>query len=298
MNIQNAAKQFYDYSIFIKGFAKATIKRYKLVIDFYCKITGVTEVEHATQASVRELLYYGRSQRNWSSNTAIVFHKSLMVFFRWCIQQGYLVENPVAGIEKPHLEQKLPQKLTRQNALRMLEIIYNYSWKNRFLRERNHAMFATFIFAGLRKSELLNLRYADVDIENLTIFIRQGKGSKDRIVPMSMTLAEILKRYLEERKKLIITCAEFFTSSTRNQGLTDDGLKHIVDHIKAVSGIAFSVHKLRHTFATLMLEGGCDIYALSKMMGHSDIKTTTIYLAATTEHLKAQIMKHPLNSVS
>ena len=63
------------------------------------------------------------------------------------------------------------------------------------------------------------------------------------------------------------------------------------------SGIIFSVHKLRHTFATLMLEGGCDIYSLSKMMGHSDIKTTTIYLAASAEHLRSQMTKHPLNDL-
>jgi site-specific recombinase XerD len=63
------------------------------------------------------------------------------------------------------------------------------------------------------------------------------------------------------------------------------------------SKIKFTIHKLRHTFATLMLEGGCDIYSLSKMMGHTDIKTTTIYLAASAEHLRGQMMKHPLNDL-
>ena len=108
---------------------------------------------------------------------------------------------------------------------------------------------------------------------------------------------EILLRYIDERKRLHKTCPEFFASLTHNAGLTVDGLDHVVDDLKRESKIKFSVHKLRHTFATLMLEGGCDIYSLSKMMGHSDIKTTTIYLAATAEHLRGQITKHPLNDI-
>jgi site-specific recombinase XerD len=176
-------------------------------------------------------------------------------------------------------------------------VVYNYPYDYKFLRYRNHAIFSTFLFAGLRKKELLKLKYADVDIENLSIFVNQGKGSKDRVVPMSYTLAQSLKRYLEERKKLNKTCPEFFVSLNRNMGFTNTGLRNLVRKIKATSKINFTVHKLRHTFATLMLEGGCDIFSLSRMMGHSDIKTTTIYLAASAEHLRSQMTKHPLNDL-
>jgi site-specific recombinase XerD len=76
---------------------------------------------------------------------------------------------------------------------------------------------------------------------------------------------------------------------------TKSGIKRLDKKISKTSGIKFSLHKPRHTFATLMLEGGCDIYSLSRMMGHSDIKTTTIYLAASAEHLREQMLKHPMN---
>ena len=206
-------------------------------------------------------------------------------------------KNPIVDIEVPKLEKKLPVRLTKQSALRLLEVVYNYPYNNKFLRSRNHAIFATFIFAGLRKQELLNLKFADVDIENLTLFVRQGKGNKDRIVPISYTLAQSLKRYTDERKRLNKTCPEFFASLTLNRGYSNDGLKRLVAQMSEASGITFSVHKLRHTFATLMLEGGCDIYSLSRMMGHSDIKTTTIYLSASVQHLRGQITKHPLNDM-
>jgi site-specific recombinase XerD len=174
-------------------------------------------------------------------------------------------------------------------------VVYNYPYTYTYQRYRNHAVFATFIFTGLRRKELLSLRFADVDLENKSIFVNQGKGGKDRVIPICSTLNGVLVRYLEERRRLKKTCPEFFTSLNRDGGFTNEGLKRVVDLFNKRSGIKFNVHRLRHTFATLMLEGGCDIFSLSKMMGHSDIKTTTIYLAASAEHLRGQMMKHPMN---
>jgi len=297
MDIEILLLKFYDYSSFVKGYSKATIARYKSVVGFYTRFTGVSKIEEVTEKSVKEFLLYGRSTRHWKPNSFISFNISLRVFFAWCVKEGYLKSNPTDDVEVPKVEKKLPPKLTKQDTLRLLEVVYNYPYDYKFLRYRNHAIFSMFIFAGLRKKELLHLRCVDVDIENLSIFINQGKGSKDRIIPMSYTLAQTLKRYKEERKRLNKTCPEFFTSLNRNQGYTESGLKRLTIQMVNASGLNFSIHKLRHTFATMMLEGGCDIYSLSRMMGHSDIKTTTIYLAASAEHLRSQIVKHPLNNL-
>lgn len=295
MDIQIAARKFYDYSTYIRGYSPNTVKRYVSVVNYYCREGGITELEQVNEENVRNMFYNGRTEKNWTANTFITFHKSLVVFFRWCVDNGLMETNPAEKVETPKREKRIPPKLTKQQALRLLEVVYNYPYDYKFLRHRNYAMFATFIYAGLRKSELLHLKYADIDLENLTIFIRQGKGSKDRIVPMSYTLAEILKKYISERQRLNKTCPELFASLNRNMGFTDIGMKRLVEKMRKAAGIDFTVHRLRHSFAVLMLEGGCDIYSLSKIMGHADIKTTTIYLAASTEHLRKQIIKHPLN---
>jgi len=250
MDIQILAQKFYDYSDFIRGYSKDTIKRYRQVINFYSRFAKIEDINQVND-----------------------------------------------DIEVPKLEKRLPPKLTKQDATRLLEVVYNYPYQYHFLRYRNHAVFSIFLFAGLRKKELINLKLMDVDIENMSIFIRQGKGSKDRVVPMSYKLAESLKHYLAERNRLRKTCPEFFTSLNRNLGFTDSGIKRLVEKIKKSSEIDFTIHKLRHTFATLMFEGGCDIYSLSRMMGHSDIKIIMIYLAASAEHLRSQIVKHPLNDL-
>lgn len=296
MDIQQITNEFYDYCIYFRGYKPATIKRYIYVLRVFFAFAHIEAVHDITEEKVRSLFFHGRTERKWSANTFLVFYKSLKVFFAWCFKQGHLAVNPIAGIEKPRLEKRLPPKLTKQDALKLLEIVNNYQWPHPYLRYRNHAIFATFVFAGLRLKELLNLKLTDVDLENMTIFINQGKGGKDRLVPICMQLKDILSKYLLERKKLHKTCSAFFVSLHRNVSFTESGMKNLVVQIRKASGLSFSVHKLRHTFATLMLEGGCDIYSLSRMMGHSDINTTTIYLYATTEHLRQQIAKHPLNS--
>lgn len=297
MDIQTAAQKFYDYSLYIRGYSHATIRRYKYVIDLYCRLEKISLVSEVTHENVRALFFHGRTVRHWTTATYIVFYKSLSVFFKWCIDEKLMTSNPILGIEKPKLEKKLPPKLNRHDAIKLLEIIDNYPYTSRFLRYRNHAMFAMFIFAGLRLNELLKLRYSDVDISNSTLFIRQGKGNKDRIIPISPQLKQSLERYLHERLAANKTCVQFFTSSTCNSAFSESGMKRLVLKLRHASGISFTIHRLRHTFATLMLEGGCDIYSLSQMMGHSDIRTTTIYLAASTEHLRSQISKHPLSSL-
>lgn len=295
MDIRSLGEQFCDYSRYIRGYSPDTIHRYRATLRLLQRRMQIDQIEECTGQNVREFFFKGRVERHWSPGSFITYHKSLVVFFRWCVEQGHLVANPTDGIEVPKSVKALPPKLGKQDAVRLLESVQNYPYPYTFQRFRNHAIFATFLYAGLRKSELLQLQVVEVDLEGRSIFIRRGKGSKDRIVPMSAVLVGILRAYRVERERLNKTCPEFFTSLNRDMGLTAEGLKRLVECMREATGIRFTVHRLRHTFATLMLEGGCDIYSLSKMMGHSDIKTTTIYLAATAEHLRGQMAKHPLN---
>ncbi len=297
MDIEILSQNFCDYSVSIKGYSKNTIRRYRTMTSSFCRLANVKNIEQITDENVRAVFYNGRLERKWSVNTYIAYRKSLLVFFRWCVKQGYMEKNPIIDIEVPKMEKRLPTKLTKQDSLKLLELVYNYPYDYKFLRYRNHAIFSMFIFAGLRKQELLSLNFTDVDTDNLTIFVQQGKGGKDRIIPMSFTLAQSLKRYKDERKRLNKVNPEFFCSLRGNVGFTINGLQKLVEQMRVSFKIPFTIHKLRHTFATLMLEGGCDIYSLSKMMGHSDINTTTIYLYASAEHLRSQMTKHPMNDL-
>jgi site-specific recombinase XerD len=294
MNIALLLEEFCQHSLHLRGVSSQTTKRYREHISYFYQYSEITLASEITRKKVLSFFIYGRAERHWKPRTYRTYYMSLMVFFRWCVQESHMEVNHADDMELPQIEKSLPKGLNQQTAIRLLEFVYNYPYAHPYQKFRNHAIFAMFIFAGLRKSELLNLNYGDIDAENLTIFVRRGKGAKDRIIPMSSVLAQILKRYLIERKRKNRTCPTYFTSSKKDCRFTEHGLKHLTKKLKKVSGISFTIHALRHTFATLMVEGGCDIYSLSKMMGHSDIKTTTIYLSASVEHLREQIIKHPL----
>jgi len=296
MNIELLQEDFCHYAKYIRGVSDNTVKRYRENISNFSSSAQISHISEVNEKKVLSFFLEGRVAKNWKTTTYKTYFMSLLVFFRWCVKHNYLDKNYVEGLELPKGSKSLPKKLTRQEAFKLLEITFNYPYTQKYLRYRNHALFSMFLFTGLRKSELLKLKLTDVDIQNQSVFVK-GKGDKDRIIPLSTTLVHSLDNYLRERKKQNKTCPEFFTSSNRNQGFTDSGLKRLIIKMRKATGITFKTHELRHTFATLMLEGGCDIYSLSKMMGHSDIKTTTIYLSATAEHLRSQVIKHPLNAL-
>lgn len=298
MDFEILAQQFYEESQFINGYTQATIRRYKYVLSSYQRYSGIRNINEITVDNVRALFLYGRTQKHWQVNTFLVFHKSLKVFFNWLVKRSLLASNPVVEIELPKLEKRLLRGLPKNEAIRLLEVVLNYPYENEFQRYRNHAIFSTYVFAGLRLHELLNLRVTDVDLENRTIFVNQGKGSKDRMVPISFPLAQSLKRYAAERKKAGKTCPELFASTYKNMSFTQVGLRRLVIQIRKASGIKFSIHTLRHTFATLMLEGGCDIYVLSQLLGHSNIVITTLYLSASAGLMQTHMAKHPLNNAN
>lgn len=296
MKIQLLLEQFCHDSKYMRGVSHATTKRYQENISNFMNSTGISQTREINEKLMYQFFLDGRVHKNWKSQTFRTYFMSLLVFFRWCVKHNHLEENYVKNIQLPKNDKTLPKKLTKQEASKLLEISFNYPYTQKYVRYRNYALFSMFLFAGLRKNELLKLKLTDVDIENQTIFVK-GKGNKERIVPMNSKLTFALDRYLDYRKASKKTCSEFFTSSNRNQGFTESGLKRLILLMRKELKIHFKIHELRHTFATLMLEGGCDIYSLSKMMGHSDIKTTTIYLSATAEHLRSQIVKHPLDTI-
>lgn len=287
---------FCDYLSMIKNYQKTTVKSYQNTFQsFHTALPDMDRADQVSPIHAQQFFFWGRSERKWKPATFVTHHKHLNVFYAWAVKNGVAASNPFTGIEKPRMERKLPTRLSRQQAMDLLSAAANLKYEYKFLGFRNHAIFAMFLYCGLRKHELLKLTCADVDLENLIICVRQGKGNKDRVVPMPYPLKSILDRYAAERTRLGKTCPQFFASLNRDCGFTDSGLKRLVDKVIKATGINFYPHMLRHTFATLMIEGGCDIYSLSKMLGHNDIKTTTIYLSASVEHLRAEMTKHPLN---
>ena len=145
--------------------------------------------------------------------------------------------------------------------------------------------------AGLRLSELRNLAIADLNTVEGTIHIRDGKGRKDRLVPIHPQLSPYLKKWLFECQKKRGNSEYVFTSLRSPKRLTIKNIYAIIQHLRKDCDVHFTPHQLRHTFARLSLEAGLHPYQLKEILGHSQITTTEIYMSISDKNLKESFGK-------
>jgi len=216
-------------------------------------------------------------------------------FFKWLCRKYYITANPAADLELPKVEKRLPrQVLTAHEA----EQILNQPDLATPIGQRDRAVLEILYSTGMRRKELTGLRLYDFDLERGTVMIREGKGKKDRLLPLGARAAAWLNKYLEEaRSKLVVEPDErevFLCVSGR--GLTLGVLGNLVHHYVKASGVgkAGSCHLFRHAMATLMLENGADLRYVQQMLGHARLNTTEIYTHVNIRKLiEVHQLTHP-----
>ena len=209
----------------------------------------------------------------------------LRSFYRHLRRTGVLTTDPTAHLRAPKQGRKLPQVLSRDEVAELLR--QPRGTEPAALRDR--ALLETMYACGLRASEAIDLEVGDVDLED-GILRARGKGSKERLVPVGSAAARALTAYLQRGRARLVGDrweARLFVNQ-RGAGLSRQGLYKIVQRHAASAGLAskMSPHTLRHSFATHLLAGGCDLRSLQEMLGHADIATTQLYTHLSAERLK------------
>jgi integrase/recombinase XerD len=209
----------------------------------------------------------------------------LRSFYRHLRREGILEHDPTAELRAPRKGQRLPQVLSRDEVARLLAAPKGTD--PTALRDR--ALLELMYACGLRASEATDLQVSDVDLRAGVLRTR-GKGAKERLVPVGREAIAALQAYLVRARPALVGLREerHLFVNARGSGLTRQGLYKIVQrHARAVGLDArMSPHTLRHTFATHLLAGGCDLRSLQEMLGHADIATTQIYTHLSAERLK------------
>ena len=244
-----------------------------------------------TLECLQEFFYEGKEKYQWSYWTFLNHYKYLNKFLRWCVNQKYIKENPIPQIHKPKKPQNLPRRLTQEEGQKILCSTFNYHWPYDFQQTRNYAITATFLFSGIRASELINLSVTDIDLDNSQIFIRSGKGNKDRYVPMHYKLKNALRRYESDKRRLGKNSIYYFTSVRSNKPITYKVVSKICKTVSQFSNVRFTPHQLRHTFASVSIEQGMGLVQAKEILGHSNIQSTMIYLKMTPQGLKDSLNK-------
>jgi integrase/recombinase XerD len=233
------------------------------------------------------------------ASPATIHRKSacLRSFYRHLRRDGLLERDPTATLSTPRRSRKLPQVLTRGEVEKLLS--QPSGTEPAALRDR--ALLELMYACGLRASEAIGLELMDVDIQEGVLRAR-GKGSKERVVPIGQAALRALRSYLERGRPGLVKGgpeAHLFVNFRGGQ-LTRQGLYKIVRRHALTAGLAdrMSPHTLRHTFATHLLAGGCDLRSVQEMLGHADVATTQLYTHLSSERLKDVYFRaHPRATV-
>jgi integrase/recombinase XerD len=212
-------------------------------------------------------------------------------FYRYLLLDGYIDNDPTELLESPRLGEHLPEVLSTEE-VDQLEDSIDLSTNE---GHRNRAIIELLFSCGLRVSELVNLKYSDLFLEEGYIRVL-GKGSKERLVPISERAIHELDNWRSVRNLMVIKPGEedYVFLNRRGAHLTRTMILIMIKRQAEAAGIAktISPHTLRHSFATALLEGGADLRVIQALLGHESIGTTEIYTHIDTSTLRKEILEH------
>jgi integrase/recombinase XerD len=289
---------FLAYLEFERGLSRNTLEAYRSdLFQFgrFLEARGADAVT-ATAADVSDFLTHLAEGNGRAPSSPATIHRKaacLRSFYRHLRRENVRESDPTATISGPRRGRKLPKVLNRGEVQKLLD--QPRGTAPTALRDR--ALLELMYACGLRASEAIGIEISDVDLE-LGVLRARGKGSKERVVPVGSAAVQAVRIYLERGRPPLVhggIVAHLFVNF-RGEPLTRQGLYKIVRRHATSAGLAdrMSPHTLRHTFATHLLAGGCDLRSVQEMLGHADVATTQLYTHLSSDRLKDVYFKaHP-----
>jgi len=252
-------------------------------------VTRIHDVSRAFVERYQRHLFYYRKKNGKPLGPTTQYQRicSVKMFLKWAARQHIIDVNPAADIDMPRLPMKLPREvLTPREA----ELVLIQPDVKELLGVRDRAMLEVLYSTGMRRKELANLLIHDVNQERGTVMVREGKGKRDRVVPIGNRALEWIEKYITETRGHLVVepDSKFLFLSTTGEAFHPDYLTRMVRQyiLQADVGKKGSCHIFRHTMATAMLENGADIRFIQAILGHAKPETTSIYTRVSITKLK------------
>ena len=278
---------FLEFQETEKNASPLTLRNYSAALGKYAEWRGDGFINwrDETADDFREHLY-ALMKEGLKRSTIRLRFAALRSFYKYLVLRRGMASSPIAEVQMPKAERGLPVVLTVRQMNELLDMPLKSEAPTKgppWLRYRDAAILELFYSSGLRISELLGLEVADVDFVEELVKV-MGKGRKERIVPMGGTAVQAIQKY---RQEAAVTNGPLFRSN-RGTRITQQAVDLMLKKYLKMSGIPFGVspHKLRHSFATHMLDAGADLRSVQELLGHASLSTTQIYTHVTKERLK------------
>lgn len=272
-----------------KNVSPLTVRNYRHSLEAFRRFRPQVAWSQLTPEDFRRYLFELAKQGRGKATTRLHF-AALRSFYRFLMERESLPANPLAELQLPKLSRRLPVFLTIGQMESLLAAPQGEGKKTRqapgWMAARDQAILELLYGAGLRRAELLALRLRDVDAIAETVRV-VGKGSKERVVPIGPEAALALQRYRQAARLPDQPAAPLFINKAR-KALSAAGLALIVRKYVQAARLPAGVspHKIRHSFATHLLDAGADLRSVQTLLGHANLSTTQIYTHVTTERLQ------------
>lgn len=291
-NSKDIVSRYRRYLKLEKGYSVNTLDAYMRDVDKLFRYLAVEQVD-VLDVKLEDLEHFAAfiSDLGIGPRSLARFLSGVRQFYRFLVIDGYLEVDPTELLESPKQPDHLPEVLSTAEVDLLEQAIDLSKWEG----HRNRAIIEVLFSCGLRVSELTNLKLSNLYIEEQYIRV-MGKGSKERLVPISPRALDELNYWFADRNVMKIKPGEedYVFLNRRGQHLTRTMILIMIKRYAVEAGIkkTISPHTLRHSFATSLLEGGADLRAIQAMLGHESIGTTEIYTHIDTSTLRQEILEH------
>ena len=293
-NMENRIEEFINYLHNIKKTSKNTELSYRrdlMKMNSYMAARNITDVNAVKK---EDLVKYVQHFEDEKAAPASVSRSiaSIRAFFNYLEKENIIEQSPAEGLKSPKIEKKLPQIMTQDEVIRLLEQPSGDTPKD----IRDKAMLELLYATGMRVTELITLKVSDVNLQ--MNYVDCHDPNKDRIIPFGIEARNALKNYLEHSREAMIENKneETLFVNVSGQPMSRQGFWKLIKYYTKRAGIQMDItpHTLRHSFAAHLVENGADLRSVQEMLGHSDISTTQIYAALSHNHIREVYEKaHP-----
>ncbi len=291
MKIEQSVEDFLLYLKYEKGYSQNTYSSYNIDLNQFIKWGKAIDTESLSLETINDFMLQMK-RRGFSNKTLIRKISAVSSFISYLLKKDIIKENLKIFLDFPRQSKRLPKIVSKDVVKKISGLAMKKHYKDIQIFLRDRAVMSLMYGCGLRVSEVVSLQMKSVDVNAKTIRVF-GKGSKERVVPIAAKVLPKIEDFLVEWKFI---ARDFVISKKNGKGLTRQRVWEIISDWRDKLEIKEKItpHMLRHTFATLLLENDIDLRYIQELLGHSNISTTEIYTAVSTNRLHDVYKKaHP-----
>lgn len=288
--------RFIEYLKYQRNYSNFTCNNYNKDLNEYNSFILSNKINYKNMDynEAKEYVIY-LNKKNDAKSTISRKLSSLRTFYKYLVLNNKVESNPFLLVSSPKKEKRIPKFINYNNMEEILNVP-NIKTKE---GQRERVILEVLYASGVRVSELVNIKLKDIDFSNKNILIL-GKGSKERLVSFGDYALEYINLYLKEGRKLLLdgVKSDYLIVGKKSEKLTTRRVEQIIDDIIKKTSIKLNItpHMFRHTFATHLLDNGCDLLVVQELLGHASLSSTEIYTHVSNEHLREVYLKcHPRN---